>query len=124
MKKFLFLISIIFTITACDNEPEKQPEKEVGTEVSDSIQVFQGSYISVGESAVLKGDKFIYQVKMDSVATILNDSLSSFQVDEKGIVPIKIRGKIRDNLRGIGYSQEIEIIEVLDIMAKPIIEIE
>ena len=122
MKKFLFLISIFLILSACDNEPEKQPEKELASEVVDSIQVYQGSFISVGKSAVLKGDKFIYQVKMDSVANILTDTLSTYQADENNIIPIKIKGKVLDNLKGIGYSQEIEITEVLDIMAKPISE--
>jgi len=122
MKKFLFLLSFILIAIGCDNEPEKQPEKEIASKVVDSIQVYQGSFISVGKSAVLKGDKFIYQVKMDSLATILTDSLNAYQADENGIIPIKIKGKVIENPRGIGYSQEIEITELLDIMAKPITE--
>jgi len=106
----------------CDNEPEKQALQDIASEVVDSVRVYQGSFISVGKSAVLKGDKFIYQVKMDSLATILTDSLAGYKADDNGIIPIKIKGKVIDNLKGIGYSQEIEITEVLDIMAKPITE--
>ncbi|WP_010227480.1 hypothetical protein [Gillisia marina] len=79
MKKFLLLISVILFAVACDNEPEKQPEMEVAEKVMDSIQVYQGNFISVGKSAVLKGDKFVYQVKMDSIALQLTDSLSAFK---------------------------------------------
>ena len=122
MKKILLLISIFCISLACDNEPEKQPTQELASEAVDSIQVYQGSFISVGKSAVLKGDKFIYQVKMDSLASILTDSLNAYQANANGIIPIKIKGKVLDNLKGIGYSQEIEITEVLDIMAKPIAE--
>jgi len=122
MKKFLFLISVILLASACDNEPEKQPEMQVVEKVADSILVYQGDFISVGKLAVLKGDKFIYQVKMDSVASQLTDSLNAFRKDENSIVPIKVKGQVKDNVQATGYSKLIEITEVLDIMAKPITE--
>ncbi len=122
MKKFLLLISVILFAVACDNEPEKQPEMEVAEKVADSIQVYQGNFISVGKSAVLKGDKFVYQVKMDSIALQLTDSLSAFKKDENSIIPIKVKGQIKDNIQATGYSKLIEITEVVDIMAKPITE--
>lgn len=122
MKKFLLLISVILLASSCDSEVEKQPEMEIVEKAVDSIQVYEGSFISVGKSAVLKGDKFVYQVKMDSVATFLTDSLNSFKADENGIIPIKVKGKVKDNIRATGYSKSIEIIEVVDIMAEPITE--
>jgi len=122
MKKFLLLISIITLALACDNEPEKQPETQITEKVVDSIQVYEGDFISVGKMAVLKGDKFVYQVKMDSLAFKLNDSLNAFKKGENSIIPIKVRGQVKDNVQATGYSKLIEITEVVDIMAKPIIE--
>jgi len=123
MKKFLLLVIIIlFAFVACDNEPEKQPEMESTEKVVDSIQVYVGDFISVGETAVLKGDKFVYQVKMDSVVLKLKDSLNSFKKGENSIIPIKIKGQVKDNIQAKGYSKVIEITEVVDIMAKPIVE--
>jgi hypothetical protein len=122
MKKFLLLISFILLALACDNEPEKQPEMEIAEKAVDSIQVYQGSFISVGKSAVLKGDTFIYQVKMDSVAISLTDSLGAFKKDENSIIPIKVKGQVKDNRKATGYSKLIEITEVVDIMAKSITE--
>ena len=122
MKKFLLLISVILFAVACDNEPEKQPEMEIAEKVVDSIQVYQGYFISVGKSAVLKGDTFVYQVKMDSIAFQLTDSLSAFKKDVNGIIPIKVKGQVKDNIQAMGYSKLIEITEVVDIMAKPITE--
>jgi hypothetical protein len=122
MKRFLLLISIILLAVACDNEPEKKPEMEIAEKVVDSIQVYQGDFISVGKSAVLKGDTFIYQVKMDSVAFKLKDSLSAFKKDENSIIPIKVKGQVKDNKQATGYSKLIEITQVVDIMAKPITE--
>jgi len=123
MKKFLLLISIIsLAFVACDNEPEKQPEMESTEKVVDSIQVYEGDFISVGKTAVLKGDKFVYQVKMDSVVLKLRDSLYAFKKGENDIIPIKIKGQVKDNVQATGYSKVIEITEVVDIMAKPIIE--
>ena len=122
MKKFLLLISVLLFAVGCENEQEKQPEMEVAEKVEDSIQVYQGNFIAVGNSAVLKGDKFVYQVKMDSMATILTDSLVSYKSNENSIVPIKVKGQVKDNKQATGYSKEIEITEVIDIMAKPITE--
>jgi hypothetical protein len=122
MKRFLLLISIILLAVACDNEPEKKPEMEIAEKVVDSIQVYQGDFISVGKSAVLKGDTFIYEVKMDSVAFKLKDSLSAFKKDENSIIPIKVKGQVKDNKQATGYSKLIEITQVVDIMAKPITE--
>jgi len=122
MKKFLLLTSLVLFAVACDNEPEGQPEKEIAEKVVDSVQVYQGNFISVGKSAVLKGDTFVYQVKMDSVAFQLTDSLSAFKKDENSIVPIKVKGQVKKNIQATGYSKLIEITEVVDIMAKPIIK--
>ncbi len=122
MKKFLLSLSVILLAVGCDNEPEKRPEMEITEKVVDSIQVYQGDFISVGKMAVLKGDKFVYQVKMDSVAFKLTDSLKAFKKGENSIIPIKVKGQIKDNTQTTGYSKSIEITEVLDIMAKPITE--
>jgi len=122
MKRFLLLISVILLVVACDNEPDKQPEMEIAEKVTDSIQVYQGNFISVGKLAVLKGDTFVYQVKMDSVVFRLTDSLSAFKKDENSIIPIKVKGQVKDNIQATGYSKLIEITEVVDIMAKPIAE--
>ncbi|WP_155807108.1 hypothetical protein [Gillisia marina] len=42
--------------------------------------------------------------------------------DENSIIPIKVKGQIKDNIQATGYSKLIEITEVVDIMAKPITE--
>jgi len=122
MKKFLLLISVILFAVACDNEPEKQLDMEIAEKAVDSIQTYKGSFISVGKSAVLKGDTFVYQVKMDSVAISLTDSLDAFKKDENSIIPIVVKGQIKDNIQSTGYSKLIIISEVVDIMAKPITE--
>jgi len=122
MKKFLLLISVILFAVACDNEPEKQPDMEIAEKAVDSIQTYKGNFISVGKSAVLKGDTFVYQVKMDSVAISLTDSLDAFKKDENSIIPIVVKGQIKDNIQSTGYSKLIIISEVVDIMAKPITE--
>lgn len=122
MKKLLLLLSVILFAGACESEPEKQLNTNIAEKVVDSIQVYEGDFISVGKLAVLKGDTFVYQVKMDSVVFKLQDSLNAFQKDENGIVPIKVKGEVKNNIHTTGYSNIIEISEVVDIMAEPIIE--
>lgn len=116
MKKLFFILSLIFIISACegDNEAPAAPEMKVPR---DSIQNYKGNFIAAGNAAVLKGDKFIYQVKMDSTALLLRDSLKNYKAKNQGVIPLEVKGKVSDNLRAVGYSQLIEITEIVRIDA-------
>jgi len=118
MKKLIFIIVILTLGIACDNEPEIKPEIKTEVTEKDSIQNYQGNFISVGSEAVLKGENFVYQVKMDSTANILIESLKKYQLDDRNIVPIKVTGKVIDNKVNKGYSKVIEIREIVEIFAR------
>ena len=118
MKKLIFIIVILALGVACDNEPEIKPVIKAEVTEKDSIQNYQGNFISVGSDAVLKGENFVYQVKMDSMANILKESLKEYQLDDKNIVPIEVKGKVIDNKVRKGYSKVIEIKEIVEILAK------
>ena len=75
-----------------------------------------------GNAAVLKGDKFIFQVKMDSVARNLRDSLANYTTKTKSVIPVEIKGKVINNPEPMGYSQLIEIKEVIKILAEKSLE--
>ena len=118
MKKLIVLLSILFLITSCDNEQESTPEPEIISIVKDSIQVYEGNFIMAGDAAVLKGNKFVYEVKMDSTAMEFKDSLKSYKASQDGIVPVKVRGKVTKNFSASSYSQLLKITEVLEIKAE------
>lgn len=118
MKKLIFIIVILTLGVACDNEPEMKPEIKAEATEKDSIQNYQGNFISVGSDAVLKGENFVYQVKMDSMANLLKESLKKYQLDDINIVPVEVKGKVIDNKLRKGYSQVIEIREIVEIFAR------
>ncbi|MCJ7758426.1 MAG: hypothetical protein MUP24_09800 [Gillisia sp.] len=118
MKKLIFIIVILTLGVACDNEPEMKPEIKAEATEKDSIQNYQGNFISVGSDAVLKGENFVYQVKMDSMAMLLKESLKKYQLDDINIVPVEVKGKVIDNKLRKGYSQVIEIREIVEIFAR------
>lgn len=122
MKKLIFIIAILTLGVACENEPEIKPEIKVEATEKDSIQNYQGNFISVGTDAVLKGENFVYQVKMDSMANILKESLKEYQLDNTNIVPVEVKGKVIDNKVKKGYSKVIEIREIVEIFAKKQLE--
>lgn len=118
MKKFIFLLIFLAVIVACENETEIPKEPEVEASVADSIKTYQGSYISVKDEAVLNGDNFVFQVKMDSMAKKLENKLREKKLQDQNVVPVKLRGKVIPNTGTKGYSQMIEIKEILAIEAE------
>lgn len=118
MKKFIFIIAILAVGIACENEPEIKPVIKAEATEKDSIQNYQGNFISVGNEAVLKGENFVYQVKMDSMTNILKETMKNYQLTDKNIIPVEVKGKVTDNKVRTGYSQVIEIREIVEIFAK------
>ncbi len=118
MKKLIFIIAILTLGIACDNESEIKPEIKTEASEKDSIQNYQGDFIYIGSDAVLKGENFVYQVRMDSMANLLKESLKEYQLDDMNIIPIEVRGRVIDNKVRKGYSKVIEIREIVEIFAK------
>ncbi len=112
MKKLIFILSLLFIFVACENDEGKTPPI-IELTAQDSIRVYKGNFISTGNAAVLKGDQFIYQVVMDSMAKSLRDSL--INKSSSAIQPVVIKGKVMNNPVPGGYSQTIEIREILEI---------
>lgn len=112
------MLSLFFLVTSCDSEQNTAPEPEIISVVKDSIQVYEGNFISAGDAAVLKGNKFVYEVKMDSSAMEFRDSLKLYKTSQDGIVPVKVKGKVKKNFSASSYSQILTIIEIVEIMAE------
>lgn len=116
MKKLLPIFILFLIFTACDNEEGTAPPVMEFT-VKDSIQVYEGNFITNGNAAVLKGDRFIYQVEMDSTAITLRDSLRK-NTSTSTIRQVRVKGKVGSNQSSAGYSQIIEITDILEISNK------
>lgn len=118
MKKLIFILGILMVMASCDNEQQAEPKLIAEPTAEDSIQNYQGTFISVGRSAVLKGDQFVYEVKMDSMAEFLKDSFKNYELLDSNLIPIEVKGKVTNNLRSTGYSQIIEIKKIIEIFAE------
>ena len=116
MKKLIFILSLLLIITACDNDEGTAPPVIEPT-AQDSIRVYEGNFIATGNAAVLKGDQFIYQVAMGPTAVSLRDSLRKNSASST-IRRVVVKGKVTNNKMAEGYSQIIEIIEILEIPEK------
>lgn len=113
MKKLIFVLSLLLVFTACDNDEGTAPPVLEPT-AQDSIRVYEGNFITTGNAAVLKGDQFIYQVAMGPKAVSLRDSLTKNSTSPT-IRHVIVKGKVTDNQMAEGYSQIIEIMEILEI---------
>lgn len=118
MKKFIFILILLFVIAGCENDGGDPVVQEKVMTPQDSIMNYKGSFIMAGNAAVLKGDKFIFQVKMDSVAWALKDSIGNYATKNRSVIPVEIKGKVITNPEPMGYSQLIEIKEVIKILAE------
>ncbi|MFN4761892.1 hypothetical protein ACKGJN_02105 [Gillisia sp. Q332] len=118
MRKLLFIVGILMVMASCENE--QQPEEKLisAPTAEDSIQIYQGTFITVGKSAVLKGNQFVYEVKMDSMAKLLKDSFKNYELIDSNLIPIEVKGKVTNNVRFSGYSQIIEIKEIVAVFAE------
>lgn len=118
MKKLIFIVGIIMMMASCDNEQQPEPKLISEPTAEDSIQNYKGTFITVGKSAVLKGNQFVYEVKMDSMAKVLKDSFKNYELIDSNLIPIEVKGKVTNNVRSTGYSQVIEIKEIVEIFAE------
>lgn len=118
LKRLFFIFALIATTVSCDNETQSTVENEVEVKAMDSIQNYKGNFISVGNSAVLKGDQFVFQVQLDSVTADLKKSFNEYTLENATIVPVEVKGKVIDSKKSTGYSQVIEITEVVKIFAE------
>ncbi|QED38333.1 hypothetical protein FK178_11675 [Antarcticibacterium arcticum] len=118
MKRFIFIFIVAFLISGCENDGGNTPEPQKILTSQDSILSYKGSFIMAGNAAVLKGDKFIFKVKMDSVALILKDSMGNYETKNQSVIPVEIKGKVIDNPEPMGYSHLIEIKEIIKILAE------
>lgn len=118
MKKYILILSVLFLAISCDDEQTGPPVPEVVATAADSIKLYKGDFIYVGKSAVLKGDQFVYEVKIDSMSNFLKKSLRNYKLENSNIIPVEVKGKVEENLLSKTFSERIEIREIVTIFAE------
>ncbi len=118
MRRIIFILSLLLVFTACEDEQESAPEPIAIPTAQDSIQSYKGNFIAAGDAAVLKGSQFVYQVKIDSITLAFKNSLKEYKIENRSVIPVEVKGKVKDNPNPSGYSQIIEIKEFVEVFAE------
>lgn len=105
MKRGIFLILCALVVLGCQ-ETKK-----------DTVTV-EGEFIYLGDAAVLKGDTFIYGVKIDKKTEDLAQTVKPLQRDDFDMVPVIIEGIINKKEEGVeGWEEILTIVKVLEVKA-------
>lgn len=115
MKKGIFLTVCALLVLGCQ-EAKK-----------DTVTV-EGEFIYLGDAAVLKGDTFIYGVKIDDKMRELAATIKPLQRDDFDMVPVIVEGVVSKKEEGTeGWEEILTIVKVLEVKApkgKPPVRIE
>lgn len=111
MRKIVLLFIASISLLSCKQSVEKQTNtKEYPT--------IEGEFIYLEDAAVLKGDNFIYGVKLDDKMQELAIIVKPLQRDEFDMVPVIIKGEINSKPQGTeGWDEIVTIKEVLEVKA-------
>ena len=125
MKKILFFILITIITFSCKKNAEKASEKvdksdvAVETIISED-KIYRGDFIYLGDAAVLKGNKFIYGVTLDEMATELASKVKTVKESDFDMVPVAVKGIINSKPEGKeGWDEIITITEIVMVGSKP-----
>lgn len=116
LKKFILFIAIIGILVSCEEETKQEPVNEVSEEPKDSLQVYSGGFVSGSESAILRGNGFVYSVKMDSTAKELSEIVAPMKSNDFQLIPVKVKGKVIPNpkVNREGWKEMLEIREIIE----------
>jgi len=85
-------------------------------ELQDFSETIMGEFIFLGDAAVLKGDNFIYGVKIDDKMHELAKQVGTKKRDQFDMVPVLINGVITPKPAGTeGWDNIITVKEILEI---------
>ncbi|WP_300433903.1 hypothetical protein [Christiangramia sp.] len=116
MKKLFGVLILSLVLFSCQDYERKelldQPQAE---KVRDSIQVLEGEVVYGGESAVMRGENFVYGITLDSTSKVLSERIAPLKSDDFEMIPVKVKAQIRPNPRQEGWEEVIEILEILEV---------
>ncbi len=116
MKKIFGILIFLIALTSCQDDGRKellnQKEEE---KVPDSIQILKGDFVYGADAAVIRGNGFVYGVKIDSMSITLADRVAPLKSDDFEMVPVTVKAKIVPNPQQEGWKEVIEIQEIMEI---------
>ncbi|PHS67455.1 MAG: hypothetical protein COB12_03245 [Flavobacterium sp.] len=123
MKKIVLLIALSIITFSCKNSEGEPSKKMIDSEakevLSDNI-IYKGDFIYTADAAVLKGDKFIYGVVLNDMATELAERVKPAKETDFDMVPVAIKGIVSPKPEGQeGWPEIITITEIIIVGDKP-----
>ncbi|GGD81548.1 hypothetical protein [Planktosalinus lacus] len=113
MKKIFVLFSALVVFTACKNNENTSETNEEAKEIS-------ADFIYLDDAAVLKGDDFIYGVKIDDKAKELAKQVETVKADEFDMVPVVIKGVVNKKADNEdGWEDIVTITEIITVSKTP-----
>ncbi|EAP87979.1 MULTISPECIES: hypothetical protein [Croceibacter] len=116
MKHLFIACLLLIGLSSCKNDVETTQDNTEET-VVDSIPTIKGEFIYIADAAVLKGDNFIYGVKIDAKAQELAERVKPLKREDFDMVPVEVKGKIMPNKETEGWDEIVEIREIIKVSA-------
>jgi hypothetical protein len=113
MKKVIVLFSAaLLLFTSCKNNETTEENLE--------IQEIKAEFIYLEDAAVLKGQNFIYGVKIDDMAKELANRVEPVKVEEFDMVPVVVKGVVTPKPENTeGWEQIVTIKEIVRVGTRP-----
>ena len=99
--KKIFFSFLLFLFLACAKENTREVD---------------GEFLVVADAAVIKGDNFIYGVKVDDKMKELADQVKKYKKDVFDMVPVKIEGVLTEKKSGAeGWDTIVTIKKIISV---------
>jgi hypothetical protein len=125
MKKIFLLFTLSILVFSCKNSEEKTEDpnasgiEETNVDLLQS-KMYKGEFIYMADAAVLKGDTYIFGVKMDDMAAKLGERVAPIKKDEFDMVPVIVKGTVTHKAQDQeGWDQILTITEILEVSPEP-----
>ncbi|PKP26090.1 MAG: hypothetical protein CVU03_05295 [Bacteroidetes bacterium HGW-Bacteroidetes-2] len=110
MNKFLILFLSALILTSCKNNEKESTE---------AVEI-KADFIYFDDAAVLKGNDFIYGVKLDAKAKELAEKVKLVKKDEFDMVAVTVKGTINPKQGDQeGWEEIVTINEIISVSDKP-----
>jgi len=109
-----FLMALALNLTGCKTDAkEKDADSTEGQtlEIQSTGITYSGEFIHVDTAAVLKGNSFIYGVKMDDMSKQLITEVDGKKSDEYDVINVVVKGELTKNT-GEGWDEIITITSI------------
>jgi hypothetical protein len=127
MNKIFLLFALVIGVISCKNTEKDKTDRIDASLVNDKsvVQIntkdrHRGEFLFMQDAAVLKGENFIYGVTINEMSKELAQRVESIKVDEFTMVPVFVRGTVKDKPIGAdGWDEILTITEIINVSLIP-----